>query len=275
MLLRLLFLLCIFGNLNADYPIFILLTHPRATGTAFEKVMRTCDQIQVLHAPYLDPYIIQKYGHNHSFTKNLPDLSITFDDVTNKLYAMAKISPVFFKESGYVILEYLKKHPEFYKNSQIKIGFLIRDPAKSILSFYKKMPTVNESIIGHKQLWELFVLLRDQLQEPPLVIDSDEFLKNPLFTLNQLGKNWDLTFNEQNLHWERGYEEDWHLKDWYMEVANSTELGASQPDIERNADGTPKYLEVEDEQDRLRLQDLYRIQTPYYQNLLKYSIHQG
>lgn len=258
--------------LLADYPIYIMLTHPRATGTAFEKVLRTIDGLKVLHAPYLDPYLIKKYGPNHKFTQSLPNPSLTFEDVTNTLFAMAKTSPVFFKESGYILLDYFKEHPEFYRNPQIKLAFLIRDPAKSIISFYKKMPTVDESIIGHKQLWELFVLLKEQQQEMPLIIDSDEFLKRPLYTLNQLGKCWNLTFDSNNLHWNTGYAEDWHLKDWYVEVANSTSLGSYKGDVARNADGIPLYSEVANEQDRSRLQNLFKIQNEFYQNLLKYSL---
>ncbi len=267
------FFVFIFGSfyLHAEYPIYILLTHPRATGTAFEKVIRTHDDITVLHAPYLDPYLIKKYGPNHAFTNSLPDSSLTFEDVTNKLFNMAKDSPVFFKESGYVLIEYLKEHPNFYNNPQVKIAFLIRDPAKSILSFYKKMPTVNESIIGYRQLWELFLLLKDQKQELPPIIDSDEFLKNPLASLSYLGNYWNLNFSENNLYWKNGYAEDWRLKDWYVEVANSTELGSYRGDVQRNKDGVPEYSEVIDEQERLRLQDLYIIQNVYYQNLLKYS----
>lgn len=266
------FFLLIFGcfHLYAQYPIYILLTHPRATGTAFEKVIRTHDNITVLHTPYLDPYLIKKYGPNHTFTESLPD-SLTFEDVTNELFKIAKNSPVFFKESGYVLVEYLKEHPDFYNNPQVKIAFLIRDPAKSILSFYKKMPTVNESIIGHRQLWEIFVFLKNQKQELLPIVDSDEFLKNPLASLSYLGSYWKLDFNENNLCWENGYAKDWRLKDWYVEVASSTELGSYRGDVERNKDGIPEYLEVKDEKERLRLQNLYKIQNFYYQNLLKHS----
>lgn len=266
----LIFFAVLTSPVHADHPIFILLTHPRATGTAFEKVMRTCDGIQVLHAPYLDPYLLKKYGSDHPFTKSLPDPELHFEDVTNRLFTLAKKSPIFFKESGYVLLEYLKEHPEFYRNPQIKIAFLVRDPAKSILSFYKKMPAVDESIIGHRQLWELFVLFKTE-QKDPLIIDSDEFLKNPLQMLNHLGKHWGLDFKEDNLHWQSGYEEDWHLKDWYIEVANTTELGPYKGDVTRNDEGIPQYFEATNEKDRLRLQELYKIQNVYYQKLLQYA----
>jgi hypothetical protein len=250
----------------------MLLTHPRATGTATENVMRTKPEMKVLHAPYLDTFLIKKYGSDHLFTRSLPNPALTFDDVTNHLFQLAERSPVFFKESAYLLVDYLKDHPEVYHHPQVKIAFLVRDPAKSVLSFYRKMPSVDESIVGHRQLWELFVFLKEQLNVTPLVIDSDELLKDPLSILGKLGSYWGLAFDETNLKWETGYSDDWHLSNWYVEVANSTQLGGYRGDVEREEDGTPKYLEVEDEQDRLRLQDLFRSQNGYYQKLFHYAL---
>lgn len=258
--------------LHADHPIFIMLTHPRATGTAFEKVMRTQENMTVLHVPYFGAYVGKKYGLEHPYTLAMPDKMLTFEAVTNKLLMLAKTNPVFFKESSHVLFDYLLEHPEFYKNSQVRIAFLVRDPAKSVVSFYKKMPTVNETVLNYKQLWELFVLLKDELDEIPFVIDSDEFLKDPLHVLNHLGQHWGMEFTHENLQWESGYAWDWHLKEWYVEVASSTKLWNYGGDVLRNEEGMPKYLEITDENDRQFLQNLYKLQKPYYANFLQYAI---
>lgn len=267
-------LVLLFGSIAAEasHPIYILLTHPRATGTAFEKVMRTHKDITVLHAPFFYPYIIKKYGLNHPFTQALPDTSVTFESVRNHLFALAENGPVFFKESGYLLIDFLRNNPDFYKNPQIKIAFLVRDPARSIISFYRKMPTVDESIIGHRQLWELFELLKNELPVTPLIVDSDEFLKHPIPILNKLGEAWNLQFNETNLHWESGYADDWHLKNWYVEVGASTELKSLPRDIPKQSDGTPEYSEVTNEHDRQRIQNFYRSQNVYYQLLLENAL---
>jgi hypothetical protein len=272
--LSLLFILMLFGHasIEANYPIYILLTHPRATATAFEKVIGTHEDITVLHAPYLDPYLAKKYGLDHPFTKTLTNPSITYQDVTNHIFKLAEESPVFFKESGYVLIDYLKQHPEFYKNSQVKIAFLIRDPAKSVISFYRKMPSVDESIIGHKQLWDLFVFLKSKLDFTPVVIDSDEFLKNPIPILQELGDNWGIKFDEKNLSWNSGYSSDWRLKDWYVEVGASTRLEPYRGDVPREKDGTPLYEEVKDKKTREKLQGFYRSQNVYYQQLMQYAL---
>lgn len=203
-------LICLFLSqtlLQANYPIYLLLTHPRATGTAFEKIMSTQKGIAILHGPFLEPYLTNKYPPDHPFVRSLKNPTVTYDDVKDRLFKLAKKSPVFFKESGYVLIDYLKNNPDFCQNPQVKIAFLTRDPAKSVLSFYKKMPSVPVESIGHKALWEIF----EMLDPKPLVIDSDELLKNPLPLLNELGKSWELTFEEKNLSWESGYSDEWLL----------------------------------------------------------------
>lgn len=270
-------LLCAFVFLGhfaveAGHPIYIMLTHARATATALEKVFRTREDMQVLHAPFLYPYLIKKYGPGTVFTNNLPDMTVTFDSVKDDLFALAEKSPVFLKESGYLLIDYLRENPDFVKNPQVKFAFLIRDPAKSIISFYRKMPTVTESIIGHKALWDLYEMLKDQLDYTPVVIDSDLLLKDPLKVLNTLGESWNLKFDQKNLEWKKEFAKDWHVKNWYVDVGESTKLGGPTPDIQRLEDGTPVYEEVTNDTDRERLRGFYKSQIVYYQKLLPYAI---
>jgi len=266
--------LCIFLSFafksQSDHPIYFLLTHPRATATAFEKILRTHGGLQVIHQPYLTPYLLNSLPLDHPYRKSLPK-KMSYDEVTDQIFVLAKEGPVFFKEQSYIVLDYLKAHPEIYLNSQVKFAFLVRDPAKSILSYYKKMPGFDNSTIGHEQLWELFVILQEKLGKNLLVIDSDKLLKNPLPILQRLGESWGLTFTEEALHWDKGYADDWTFKEWYLEVGDSTQLESYRGDIPRLADGTPVYEEIEDLQERERLQNFFRWQNFYYQKLLEYA----
>jgi hypothetical protein len=139
------------------------------------------------------------------------------------------------------------------------------------------MPSIDNTgigLIGHEELWELFNILKESTGKAPLVIDSNEFLKNPLPILNQLGEEWGMAFTEKDLHWEKGCTDEWlHIdSNWYVEVINSCKLESYQGDIPREADGTPIYGEVEDLQVRKRLQDMYHHQIDFYQKLLQYAI---
>ncbi len=273
----LLFITCFLGTffipILAQENIYIVLTHPRATATAFERIFRENEDLTVLHAPFLPPYMIQKYGADHPFAQPFLNGSPqTFEGVQDDLCELAKERSVFFKESAYLLLPYMKAAPEFFLSPTTKIVILVRDPAKSILSYYKKLPSVTAPIVGHQALWETFVFLSEKMESPPLVIDSDLFLQNPLPILDALGQKWGLTFTADQLEWESGYAEDWHWKEWYADVANSTGLGSYRGDVLREDDGTPAYLEVENEADRQRLQEIYRSQAPYYQLLLEHAL---
>jgi len=260
----------------ASHPIYFLLTHPRSTGTAFEKMMRTRGDTEVVHQPFLDPFLLKWLPANDPYLKSIPP-NLTYNDVRNKLFQLAEKNSVFFKEQGSIVLDYFKTHPDFYQNPQLRFAFLIRDPAKSIISCYRKMPSIDNTgigLIGHKELWELFNMIQEFTGKPPLVIDSDDLLKNPLPILNKLGEIWEMTFIEKDLHWERGYTDEWlHVDDsWYIEVGNSTELGPYRGDIPRQEDGTPEYAEIKDLQTRKRLQDMYHAQIDSYQKLLQHAV---
>lgn len=266
-----LFLFLVENFVHADHPIYFLITHPRATGTAFEKIMRTHGDIHVVHQPYLTPYLLNTLSPTHPYRESLP-LQMSYDDATNQLLELAKEKPVFFKEQSYIVLDYIKTHPEFYRNPKVKFAFLIRDPAKSILSYYRKMPGLDNSIIGHQQLWELYVFLKEQLGPNLIVIDSDELLKNPLPILQKLGKAWGLRFSTKDLHWDKGYADDWTFKEWYVEVGDSTKLESYRGDVPRLSNGIPVYAEVEDLEARHRLQEYYIYQNVYYQKLLEHAV---
>lgn len=274
-LFRLLFLLTVIllSNVaNASYPIYIALTHPRATGTAFEQIFRARKDMKVLHVPFFNAYLVKKYPPGHPFLKNFTNVNLTFEDVKKHLFELAEESPVFIKEMGYVFTQVLQQDPEFIKNPQIKLMIFVRDPAKSVISFYRKMPNLDESILGQRQLWALFEQIQLSLHQDPIVIDSDEFLKNPLYALNQLGKDWGLEFNADHLKWNQGFAEDWHLKHFYEEVGNSTELGQYRGDVPRLPDGIPEYAEIQDQATRERLQNLFQSQNIYYQKLRAKSL---
>jgi len=261
---------------HASYPIHFLLTHPRSTGTAFEQIMRTHGDMTVLHQPFLDSFLLKWLPIGEPYLKNISP-GLTDKDVGNKLFQLAEKQPVFLKEQGFIVLDYFKAYPDFYRNPQVKFAFLIRDPAKSIISCYYKMPSIDNmgiGLIGHEQLWELFNMIKDATGKTPIVIDSDELLKNPLAILNQLGDSWGMTFTEKDLHWKKGYADEWlHIdSNWYVEVSDSTQLEPYRGDIPREADGTPAYAEVEDLQARKRLQNMYHSQIGFYHKLLQYAI---
>jgi len=130
---------------------------------------------------------------------------------------------------------------------------LIRHPKKLISSFSKVIhkPALND--IGIKKATELFLYLKEN-GKLPIVIDSDELLKNPETYLKKLCDLLNIPFSEKMLSWKKGgiLEDGIWAKHWYGNVHNSegfaVQKSSSQP--------LPEHLEP-----------LLKEALPYYETL--------
>ena len=99
--------------------------------------------------------------------------------------------------------------------------FLIRDPAKVIVSYIKKNTLRSIKDIGFKKLYQIFKLLNSK---KPIVINSDYLLENPEKYLKILCKKLNLNFDEKMLNWPKGFRDTdgiWS-KVWYQDVISTT-----------------------------------------------------
>jgi len=100
---------------------------------------------------------------------------------------------------------------------------LIRHPEKLLASFSKVIENPSITDIGIKKASEIFQFL--QLHgHTPLVIDSDELLKNPSRYLKKMCKHLEIPFSEAMLSWDPGgnpADGVW-ASHWYKNVHNSS-----------------------------------------------------
>ena len=117
--------------------------------------------------------------------------------------------------------------------------FLIRHPARVIPSYARKMERVSLGAIGFPQQLSLFEAASELESEPPLVIDSDDILRDPeglLRTLcGALGIDWDPNM----LTWSSGPkpEDGAWAPHWYDAVWRSTGFGPAPgplPEVEED-----------------------------------------
>ena len=99
--------------------------------------------------------------------------------------------------------------------------FLIRDPAKVIVSYIKKNTLRSIKDVGFEKLYQIFKLLNSK---KPIVINSDYLLENPEKYLKILCKKLNLNFEEKMLNWPKGYRNTdgiWS-KVWYQDVISTS-----------------------------------------------------
>ncbi|MFT5483738.1 MAG: hypothetical protein ACI9GW_002396 [Halieaceae bacterium] len=131
--------------------------------------------------------------------------------------------------------------------------FLIREPASVIASYLNKMPSVESDDIGIERQLELFTQLTEITGRMPLVIDSNDVLKNPQLLLAKLCDKIGIPrFADHMFAWPPGRRPSdgvW-ASHWYQSVEQSTGFAPFQQ----------REISLEGEHDALakRLDHCYR-----------------
>ena len=102
--------------------------------------------------------------------------------------------------------------------------FLIRDPAAVIVSYAKKHDQITAEDLGFPQQAEIFEFVRARLGALPVVVDAQDFLRDPERMLHLLCARLAIAFDPAMLSWPPGLRESdgiW-ARHWYGEVAQST-----------------------------------------------------
>ena len=93
-----------------------------------------------------------------------------------------------------------------------------------IVSYARIYTNITPELLGFPQLLRVFNKVCANSKKTPLIIDSDEFLKNPEYHLRHICKKMNVHFTPKMLHWGKGpayYDGIWG-EYWYKELYNST-----------------------------------------------------
>ncbi len=137
--------------------------------------------------------------------------------IVENIHKISEDKYVFIKGMAH---HYLSDTPDFILKWNNII--LIRHPENLLASFSKVIETPTIKDIGIKKASELFTYL-DAKGKTPLVIDSDELLKDPPAYLKKICELLEISFTEKMLRWKKGgiLEDGIWAKHWYKNVHNS------------------------------------------------------
>ena len=203
-----------------------------------------------LYAHYLVKTGITHPGNDEILASQENDGERVVNDIILKDYD----KPVsFFKQMTHHLFEL---NEDFL--SEVSNIIFIRDPRQIISSYAKVRPDVTMQDIGIEKQWQLFNSLVEK-KIIPVVLDSNEILKNPEGVLQQLCVALAIPFYKTMLHWKAGPKKEdgvW-AKYWYENVHKST--GFEMQKTSNRA--LPKYLEP-----------LYFESKKYFDLLFTYSL---
>jgi hypothetical protein len=128
--------------------IILLLTMPRCVSTAFEASMMARGDLKVYHEPWTSAQLYRT-GEPGYFSQEPPEEiknASTYEALRDLLKEQAKTQNVFVKDMLYGLLPELWEDEAFLADPLVEFTFLIREPGKSIQSFYLKAVDSAEKI---------------------------------------------------------------------------------------------------------------------------------
>ena len=226
---------------------------PRNISTALMRAFENREDTKVFDEP-LYAYYLKKTNLDHPMKEEI--LNTHPSDVNEIINLITK------KDNNYKI--FFQKHMTHHILDETKLDwinkgknfFLIRDPAKVIVSYLRKNTLKTIQDVGYKKLYEIFKLFSS---EKPIVINSDYLLENPEKYLKILCQKLNLNFDQKMLNWPKGYRDSdgiWS-KVWYQDVISSTTF---------NSKNNKEYKVPE------TYKDIYKECLEIYNEINKYSI---
>ncbi|MEP0986949.1 sulfotransferase family protein [Ekhidna sp.] len=233
-----------------------LISGPRNISTALMYAFAQHSKIKVVDEPFYAYYLI-KTGLDHpGKEETIASMSADIDEILDDIRSLdKKYEIVFLKNMAHHHIgldwSYLK---------DIKNVFLIRNPKQLIASFAQVIndPTLQD--IGLKHEADILDYVLEKGAFSPIVIDSNDVLKDPKRNLNYLCAQLNIPFEDRMLTWEKGPipEDGVWAKYWYKNVHNSTGF-SKQKTSERPL---PEHCE-----------SLLAEAMPYFEKLEKYKIN--
>jgi hypothetical protein len=239
--------------------IIALWCHPRSLSTAMERAMRERGEFRIFHEPFMYLYYV------HDQKRAMPHFDVdadhpaSYEDTKRWILEAAEEKPVFFKDMSYYVMDYLPGDPDFV--SALTHTFLIRDPARSIASYYKLDPEVTCEEIGLELQYRHFSLVAEATGRAPVVVYAGDLQENPENTMRAYCRALGLDYKPEALQWSERTPKEWkNVAGWHKDVLDSTGIKKDRASPMVDIDSDP------------RLRDYYEYHRPYYEALYKHRL---
>lgn len=250
------------------HPVIILWAHPRSMSTAIERIMRERGDIDCLHEPFLHYYYLERTGKPLPHFDSEQNHPTSYADTRDMILQRAEDTPVFAKDMSYYVVPEILQDAEFC--ARVRHCFLIRDPLRSIVSYFKLDPEVKLDEIGIEAQWQHLQGLQQLGINNSVVLEAEAVQDDPAQTMRRFWEALGLDFAEQALSWEQGSTPgDWeYVQGWHKSVSESQGIRAvSEAEAEQ----------ARAEFDRLcvkapQLVDYLQHHRPFYERLRLHSV---
>lgn len=191
----------------------VLWCHPRSVSTAFERAfLQREEEFYCLHEPFGDEYYFGPHRQsprykNGNLPKDVKLTTATFESICDEIFAKRSGKRVFVKDMAYHVF-YRLKDRKLPMEKMINT-FLIRDPQKAVPSMYKCSISASTgwgnfdpSEMGYIEQKGLFDYVSYRCKQTPIVINSQDLVKNPRAVLQKYCELVGVEFKESMSYWQ-------------------------------------------------------------------------
>ena len=207
-----------------------------------------------LHEPFLYLYYV------HDGRKHLPHFDIdpqrptSYGAIRSMVLEAARHRPVFVKDMCYYVHARIHRDVDFIR--RMTSTFLIRDPARSIPSYFRLDPAVTLEEIGYEAQYRCFERIGEITGQTPVVVDAADLAADPAGTLRAYCRALGLPFMPEALEWEAELPDTWRdIGGWHADLAGSRGIGKLQPPSGPDLDAAP------------HLREYYEHHLPFYRKM--------
>ncbi len=250
------------------FPVIILWAHPRSMSTAIERIMRERGDFDCLHEPFLHYYYIERSEKGLPHFDSEQEHPTSYAATRDLILQRARQSPVFAKDMSYYVIPEILEDDEFCRCA--RHCFLIRNPLRSIMSYYRLDHTVSLPEIGIEAQWRHFDGLRSLGIDNSLVLEAEAVQADSAAVMSRFWQVLGLDYREHALSWERqSIPEDWqYVQGWHQSVGASS--GIRRVDV---VDEERTAVEFESLcRQAPQLHDFLQHHQPFYQRLQDHSL---
>jgi len=198
-----------------------LWAHPRSRSTALERVFIERGDFEVFHEPFAYMAFDARSAIPHDDLNG--DMPRDYEAIKAMLRTARQRSNVFHKDMCYHCVDALKADDAFLREQQHV--FIIREPARAILSHHAIFAHMPVHAIGHQALHEIFCAVTRITGKIPYVINAEDLARRPECTLRNLCEYLQLEFLPQALSWAPACPEQWKAwRCWHKDAENSTAI---------------------------------------------------
>jgi hypothetical protein len=250
------------------HPVIFLWAHPRSMSTAIERIMRERGDLECLHEPFLHYYYLQRSGKDLPHFDSEEDHPTDYAGVRDLILRRAENSALFIKDMSYYVVPEILQDSDFCTRS--RHCFLVRNPMRAILSYYRLDISVTLDEIGIEAQWRHLLGLQALGIEDCVVLEAEAVQADPVTSMRRFWQTLGLENIERALHWDdSSTPSDWqYVEGWHQAVSASRGIQAQNSSDEER---------LEDEFEQMcnqapQLADYLRHHLPFYQRLRERSL---